>query len=103
MREALSDQDELDGQRRHHGEGEDVMEKGEECGYGMGPQFNPLGILWLWLNSQRQIIVLPAWHLDLLALEHGQRARDAAEGRVRHDDVVDIAALGGDEGRQKAV
>src|SRR5665213_174988 len=52
---------------------------------------------------QRQIVVLARRHIHLLALEHGERARDAAARRVRHDDVVDIAALGGDEGRQKAV
>jgi len=31
-------------------------------------------------GSQRQIIVLPAWHLDLLAAQHGERAGDAAAG-----------------------
>src|SRR5262249_168843 len=54
-------------------------------------------------DSQRQIVVLARRHLDLLATQHGERAGDAAPGRVREDHFVDIAALGGDEGREKAL
>ena len=36
-------------------------------------------------------------HVDVLVLQHRQRAGDALAGRVRHDHIVDIAALGGDE------
>ena len=39
----------------------------------------------------------------MLVPQHRQRARNAAPRRVRHDHVVDIAALGGDERRQKPV
>ncbi len=42
-------------------------------------------------------------HLDMLILEHRERPCDPSPCRVRQDDVVDIAALGGDEGRQEAV
>ena len=53
--------------------------------------------------SQRQIVVLLHRHLDMLVAQHRQRPGDAPPCRVRHDDVVDIAALGGDEGRQEPV
>src|ERR1700676_4803562 len=46
-------------------------------------------------RSQRQIIVLLHRHLDMLVLQHRQRPGDAPPRRVRHDDVVDAAALGG--------
>ena len=49
-------------------------------------------------GSHRQIIVLARRHLHALAAQHRERARDARAGRVRHDHVVDIAALGGGEG-----
>ncbi len=39
----------------------------------------------------------------MLVPQHRQRPRDPSPGRVRHDDVVDIAALGGDERRQETV
>ena len=55
------------------------------------------------IDSHRQIIVLPPRHLDVLVAQHGERAGDAPPRRVRHDHLVDIAALGGDEGRQEAV
>ena len=48
-------------------------------------------------SLQRQIVVLAARHLDLLVLQHGEGAGDAAAGRVRRDHLVDIAALGGGE------
>jgi hypothetical protein len=47
---------------------------------------------------QRQIVVLLHRRLDVLVFQHRQRPGDALAGRVRHDDVVEIAALGGDEG-----
>src|SRR5580658_6636245 len=53
------------------------------------------------LPSNRQIIVLPSRHLHRLAAQHGQRPRNARAGGARHDDVVDIAAFGGDERRQE--
>jgi hypothetical protein len=40
---------------------------------------------------------------DLLVLQHLEGARDAALARVRHDHLVDIAALGGDERVGEAV
>ncbi len=55
------------------------------------------------LLSQRNIIVLLPRILELLVAQHGQRPRDALARRMRHDHLVDIAALGGDEGRQKAL
>src|SRR5712691_554487 len=48
-------------------------------------------------KSHRQIVMLPGRHLHPLAPQHRQRPRDARTGRTRHDHVVDIAALGGDE------
>jgi hypothetical protein len=45
--------------------------------------------------------VLPSRHLHLLPAQHRQRPRTARARRLRHDYVIDIAALGGDEGRQK--
>src|ERR1700728_743740 len=57
---------------------------------------NPIGT-----SLHRQIIVLPSRHLHRLAAEHRQSAGDARAGGARHDDVVDIAAFGGDEWRQE--
>ncbi len=54
-------------------------------------------------ESHRQIVVLAARHLHGLAAQHGERTGDARARGLRHDDVVDIAALGGDEGRQEAL
>jgi hypothetical protein len=51
----------------------------------------------------RQIVVLAYRHLDLLAPQHAERARQPSPGRARHDHLVDIAALGGDEGREEPV
>jgi hypothetical protein len=45
--------------------------------------------------SHRQIIVLLPRHLDMLILQHRQRAGEPPPRGVRHDDVVDSAALGG--------
>ena len=39
----------------------------------------------------------------LLVTQHRQGAGETAAGGVRHDDVVDVAALGGDERRQASV
>src|SRR5260221_11617373 len=50
------------------------------------------------ISSHRQIVVLPLRHLHGLALQHRQRAGNPPPRRMRHDDVVDVAALGGDEG-----
>ena len=47
--------------------------------------------------------MLPSRHLHGLAAEHGERAGDARARGVRHDHVVDVAALGGDERRQEPV
>src|SRR6478672_2617644 len=55
------------------------------------------------ISSHRQIVVLSFRHLHGLALQHRQRAGDPPPRRVRHDHVVDVAALGGDEGRQEAL
>src|SRR5882762_5552683 len=55
------------------------------------------------LVSQRQIIMLLHGHLDMLVLQHRQRPCDPSPCRMRLDDVVDIAAFGGDEGGQEAV
>jgi len=41
--------------------------------------------------------------LQLLAPERGKGAGDAAAGGVGHDDLVDEAFLGGDEGVGKSV
>src|SRR5580704_10038211 len=51
--------------------------------------------------SHRQIIVLLRRHLDLLPPQHGERAGKAPSRLARHDDVVDIAALGGGEGGEE--
>src|SRR5438094_8023443 len=53
-------------------------------------------------DSQRQIVVLLRRRFHLLVLQHRQRPRDPLAGRMRHDDVVDVAALGCNEGRQAA-
>src|SRR5947207_8869316 len=50
------------------------------------------------ISSHRQIVVLPLRHLHGLALQHRQRAGNPPPRRMRHDHVVDVAALGGDEG-----
>jgi hypothetical protein len=42
-------------------------------------------------------------HLHLLPAQHRQRAGDARPRRLRHDHVVDIAALYSDEGRQERI
>ena len=48
-------------------------------------------------DLQRQIVVLPRRHLDMLVPQHRQRAGEPFARRVRHDHIVDIAALGGDD------
>ena len=48
-------------------------------------------------QSQRNIVVLFPDLRDLLVLQHPQRPDDAPTGGVRADDVVDVAAAGGDE------
>src|SRR3954465_9663024 len=50
------------------------------------------------MSSHRQVIVLALRHLHRLALQHRQRAGNPSPRRMRHDHVVDVAALGGDEG-----
>ena len=50
-------------------------------------------------RSQRQIVVLPRRHLHPLLPQRGKRADDARARGMRHDHVVDIAALGCDERR----
>src|SRR5271168_1948256 len=52
-------------------------------------------------SLQWQIVVLFRGYLDMLVAQHGEGPRDPAPGRMRHDDVIDIAALGRDEGRQE--
>ena len=52
-------------------------------------------------SSHRQIVVLSPRHFDGLAAQHRQGARNARPGGARHDHVVDIAALGGDEGGEE--
>jgi hypothetical protein len=47
--------------------------------------------------------MLPGRHLHVFCLEHGERAADAPARGVRHDHLVDIAALGGDEGSQETI
>ena len=47
--------------------------------------------------------MLPSRHLHGLAAQHGERAGDARARGVRHDHVVDVAALGGDERREEAL
>jgi hypothetical protein len=47
---------------------------------------------------QRQIVVLFRGNLDMLVAKHRERSGDAAARRVRHDDIVDVTTLGGDEG-----
>ena len=47
---------------------------------------------------QRNVVVLLPGILQVLVAQHPERARHAAAGRMRHDHLVDIAALGGDEG-----
>ena len=49
--------------------------------------------------SQRNVVVLLPGVLELLVAQHRQHPRQALAGRVRHDHLVDIAALGGDERR----
>jgi hypothetical protein len=39
-------------------------------------------------RSERQIVVFARRHLDVLVLEHRQRAGDGAACRMRHDDVT---------------
>jgi hypothetical protein len=47
-------------------------------------------------------VLLPR-HLDMLVAQHGERAGDALARPERHDDLVEIAALGGNERRQEAL
>src|SRR5262249_14327424 len=54
-------------------------------------------------HSHRQIIVLAWRQFDGLAAQHRQGAREARARGVRHDHVVDIAALGGGKRRQKTL
>ena len=49
-------------------------------------------------RSQRNVVVLLPGILEVLVAQHPERPRHAAAGRMRHDHLVDIAALGGDEG-----
>ena len=49
--------------------------------------------------SQRNVVVFLPGVLELLVAQHGEGARKALAGRVRHDHLIDIAAFGGDEGR----
>ena len=49
------------------------------------------------IASERDVAVLLPRVLDLLVGQPAQRLGDAAAGAVRHDHVVDEAALGGDE------
>src|SRR5207302_205518 len=50
------------------------------------------------LFSQRDVAVLAPRVLEPLGLERRQRLADPPARAVRHDDVVDEAAIGGDEG-----
>src|SRR5215472_8358971 len=54
-------------------------------------------------RSERKIIVLPRWHLHPFSPQHRERLDDAGARGARHDHVVDIAALGGGEGREEAI
>jgi hypothetical protein len=47
--------------------------------------------------------VHPARRLHLLAARHGERPRVPPPYGVRHDHLVDGAALGADEGREEAI
>src|SRR5437763_836582 len=49
------------------------------------------------ISLHRQIVVFPLRHFHRLALQHRQRAGNPPPRRMRHDHVVDVAALGGDE------
>src|SRR5215831_17822686 len=53
--------------------------------------------------SERKIVVLSCRHLHSLASQHRERLGDAPARDTRHDHVVDIAALGGGEGREEAI
>src|SRR5688572_28535767 len=48
--------------------------------------------------SQRNVPVLAPRVLELLGLERLQRLADPSPRAVRHDHVIDEAAIGGDEG-----
>src|SRR5579863_7118633 len=54
-------------------------------------------------RSQRDVVVLLPRVLELLVAQHGERAREALARCVRHDHLVDIAALGGDEWREEGI
>src|SRR5215831_19239632 len=53
--------------------------------------------------SERKSVVLSCRHLHSLASQHRERLGDAPARDTRHDHVVDIAALGGGEGREEAI
>src|SRR5690606_249389 len=52
-------------------------------------------------RSKRNIVVLLPWILQLLVAKKTKGAGNAGPRRMRHDDFIDVAALGRDEGRQE--
>src|SRR5215207_5878243 len=55
------------------------------------------------LSLQRNVVVLLPGPLALLVAQHGERPGDPPPCRMRHDHLVDVAALGRHERRHEAV
>ena len=80
------------GHDRTIGESRDLFHSEMRGGTGTGMSIVP------GRSSQRHVVVFLRRDFHLLVAQHGEGSGDPAARCMRHDHVVDVAALGGDEG-----